>query len=83
MLGKYRLLDSGGLIKNYIVNWCELVASHCQVCDIFDEVLTSHQTSATELGLSTFVQMRATEWAAWLTWYFPNMFCSVFFILVK
>eukprot|EP00434_Breviolum_minutum_P014959 symbB.v1.2.013190.t1/scaffold927.1/size151520/10 len=33
-----------------------------KVCDIFDQVLASHQTSAAELGLSTFVQLRATEW---------------------
>lgn len=64
--------------KSSLVASCELVASHCQVCDIFDQVLASHQTSAAELGLSTFVQMRATEWAAWLTWYFPNMFCNVY-----
>lgn len=35
-----------------------------KVCDIFHQVLLSHQTCAKELGLSVFVQLRASEWVA-------------------
>eukprot|EP00438_Fugacium_kawagutii_P010009 Skav223136 [mRNA] locus=scaffold470:150011:153883:+ [translate_table: standard] len=34
------------------------------VCDIFNQVFSSHRTSPQQLGLSVFVQLRASEWVA-------------------
>lgn len=35
-----------------------------QVCDVFQEVLSAHETCPKKLGLSIFVQLRASEWVA-------------------